>query len=53
MNRLDVAEFLREVLAELDDVPEGFEQRLVGLVSSAQSTGSTTIRERVEEVARV
>ena len=31
MQRLDVAEFIGEVLTELDNLPDGFEQRLVEL----------------------
>ena len=52
MPSTDVAEFVREVIADLDDLPEGFEQRLVGLVSSASSTRWRKIRELVEEVTR-
>ena len=52
MRRLDVSEFMQEVLAELDDVPEGFGQRLVGLMSSAPTTRWMRIRDLISEVTR-
>ena len=52
MKRRDVSEFLREVLAELDDLPDGLDERLLALVDSATSSRSNKIRDAIEEVAR-
>ena len=52
MQKLSVAEFLQGVLAGLDNLPEGFEQRLVALsdVTPAQRPGK--IRELLEDMTR-
>lgn len=52
MPNVDVTTFLREVIVDLDDVPEGFVQRLVVLLDSAPTTRWTKIRDLLEEVTR-
>ena len=52
MKKLDVAEFVRSVLAELDNLPVGFEERLVELVSAAPTTRWTRVRELIEALTR-
>lgn len=49
MKRLNVAGFLREVLAELDDLPEGLEQKLIDTATTSPTTRSGKIREVIEE----
>ncbi len=49
MKRLDVAEFLREVLAQLDELPEEFEQKLIDIATTSPTTRSAKIREVIEE----
>ena len=49
MKRLDVAEFLREVLAQLDELPEGFEEKLLEIAASSPTTRSAKIRKVIEE----
>lgn len=52
MQRVDVTEFVQKVIADLDDVPEGFEQRLIALVGSAPTTRWSKILDLFKEVAR-
>ena len=49
MKRLDVAEFLREVLAQLDELPEGFEEKLLDIAASSPITRPAKIRKVIEE----
>lgn len=49
MKRRDVSEFLREVLAEVDDLPDGLDERLVALVDSPSSSRWSKIRDSIEE----
>ena len=52
MKRLDASDFLREVLADLDDLPPGLANQLVALVESAPSTRSNRIRNAIDEATR-
>ena len=52
MKRLDVSDFLREVLAELDDVPDGLAARLMVLVDSTPSSRWSKVRDAIQEAAR-
>ena len=52
MKRLDIAEFLREVLEQLDELPEGFEQKLIDIATSSPTTRSAKIRQLIEEATR-
>ena len=52
MRKLDTVEFLREVLAQLDELPEGFEQKLIEAAASSPTTRSARIRRLIEEATR-
>lgn len=52
MKRLDLVEFLREVLEQLDDLPEGLDQKLVEIAVTSPTTRWTKIRDLIEEAAR-
>ena len=52
MKKLDVSDFLHGVLAELDDLPEGLEERLIRLVNSAPSSRWNKVRDRFSEATR-
>lgn len=49
MKRLDTAEFLREVLAQLEELPEGFEEKLLDIAASSPTTRSVRIRAVIEK----
>jgi len=52
MQKLNVTEFLREVLAGLDNLPDGFDRRLVALADVTPAQRPAKIRELFEEVTR-
>ena len=52
MKRLDIAEFLREVLEQLDGLPEGFEQKLIDIATGSPTTRSAKIRGLIQEATR-
>ncbi len=47
----DEKDFLQEVLGELDGLPDGFSQRLIGLVESTSAQRRDGIRELIIEVS--
>jgi len=52
MKMRDVTGFLQEVLEDLDDLPEGFENRLIEVANSTSIPRKDGIRELIVEVAR-
>lgn len=52
MQKLDIADVLQQVLGELNDLPEGFEQKLVDLAISSSTSRAAGIRVLIEEVTR-
>ena len=51
MKKLDVSDFLREVLAESGDLPDGLEERLIQLVNSAPTQRWVKVRDLFSEVS--
>ena len=52
MQKLDMVDVLQQVLRELNDLPEGFEQKLVDVATSSSTSRAATIRMLIEEVTR-
>ena len=52
MQKLDIADVLQQMLRELNDLPEGFEQKLVDLATSNSTTRAARIRVLIEKVTR-
>ena len=52
MERLDASTFLKRVLMELDDLPDGFSQQLVDLENLAPTKRREEIRELISKVTR-
>ena len=52
MKRLDVSDFLQEVLAKLDDLPDGLEERLLAQVTRPATRRWEGIRDSFAEARR-
>ena len=50
MKKLKAEDFLRNVLKEIDPLPDGFAQRLLRIVNSAPTQKKERIRELFSEV---
>lgn len=50
MQRLELTELAREVLASIEDLPEGFLEQFMELLNSAPTTRARRLQELVEQV---